>query len=448
MNDEIDMSNWLDKELNKSNILVGKIDTSGRIRQDFGDIDALATSIKSVGLIQPIIVNRENKLIAGERRLRALKKLGVVELIHTVHFLFNDELDPLKLAAMEVEENVKRKSLSWQEEVLAKKRLLDIMVQIHGPSRSGPTARTDIIGTTSAGFGINKLAVLLGESNAQTSKDVELAELITSVPTLAKAETKEAARRQATLAIAVATGLQQAAQRPKVEGEKKWTLYEGDFVNNVNNINSNTVDLVIVDPPYGEDVQGMGANSKQLLARPFADSKAEVLTLCSALAAQSYRVLREDRFAFFFFGFAIYKDLVAELRLAGFEVDTTPLVWVKNTVINTSPYTRYGRAYEPILVARKGEPKILRPGQNDVIEFSTVTVRTTTEQKLYHAQKPVELIEKFILDTTILDGLVVDFCSGSGTTGVAALKLKRRVVLFEKDLTACQIIKSRMETLK
>jgi DNA modification methylase len=427
---------------------ITEIVVGDRVRKDFGDIDQLANSIREHGLIQPLVITRDKRLIAGERRLRALNKLGILTVIHTIHFVWKDEIDELKLKGMEVEENLRRKQLSWQEEILAKKRLFEIMVQIHGPARSGPPARTDAIGITSSGFGINKLAVLLGESNAQTSKDIELAELITTAPMLAKAETKEAARRQAVLAVAVATSLQQQAQQPKAESEARWKLFEGDFINNVNSINSNSVDLVIVDPPYGEDTQGMAANSKQLLATPFADSKGDVLKIIGELAAHGYRVLRQDRFALFFFGFAVYTPLLETLRLAGFEVDTTPLVWVKNTVINTSPYTRYGRSYEPILVARKGEPKLIRPSQRDVVQLNTVTVRTPTEQKLYQAQKPVELIEKFILDTTVADQLVVDFCAGSGTTGVAALKNKRRVVLFEKDAVACQIIRSRLGSIK
>ena len=169
------------------------------------------------------------------------------------------------------------------------------------------------------------------------------------------------------LAVAVATGLQEQAQRPKVEGELRWKLFEGDFVNNVNNLDDNSCDLVIVDPPYGEDTQGMAANSKQLLADPFADSLGSVNDLVPALVNESHRVLRNDRFALFFFGFAIYSTLLDGLRRAGFDVDTTPLVWVKNTVINTSPYVRYGRSYEPILVARKGEPKLIRPSQRDVV---------------------------------------------------------------------------------
>ena len=417
-----------------------------RVRKEFGDIDELCNSIKSVGLIQPIVITRDFRLIAGERRLRALKRVGVKDLVHSSHFVFNDELDDLKLKAMEIEENVKRKELSWQETIIAKKRLLEIMQQIHGVARPGYPSRTDSLGITSPGFGINKLAALLGESNAQTSKDIELAELIAAVPQLAKAETKEAARRQASLAIAVAGAIQQQAKNPP-KSEAKWTLYEGDFLDTAKLVGDSSVDLVLVDPPYGEETSGMGPNSKQLIASGFADSEGTWNKILGPLIAHSIRVLRQDRFAAFFFGFTFYQTLLDSARLAGFSVDVTPLVWVKNTVINTSPYTRYGRSYEPILLCRKGEPKLMRPAQRDVIEIQNVITRGTNEQKYYHAQKPVELMEKLIGDMCVPEGTVVDFCAGSGSTGVAAVKTKRKVILFEKDVAACNIIRARLGAL-
>jgi len=436
-------------QTDREHLEAGSILVEDRIRKDFGDIDALANSIKTLGLIQPLVLTWNGTspvLIAGERRLRALKKLGIKELVHARHFVWKEEIDEYQAKSMELEENLRRQNLSWQEEVLAKQKLLEIQQKIYGEARSGYPSQSDKLGLTSPGFGVNKLAAMLGESNAQTSKDLELARLITAVPQLAGAETKEAARRQASLATSVAAALIQQAKNPP-KTESKWTLYEGDFIDNAKNLEADSVDLVIVDPPYGADTSGMGPNSKVLLAKSFQDSLVPTSVLLSHLAEQSYRVLRPDRFAVFFFDFILYFYFMEQLDDHGFTVDTTPLVWVKNTVINTTPYTRYGRSYEPILLARKGEPKLMRPSQRDVIEIQNVITRGTNEQKFYQAQKPVALIEKLILDMCPPQGTVVDFCAGSGTTGEAALRVKRRAVLFEKDLSACSIIKARLGAL-
>lgn len=52
------------------------INTHGRFRKDFGDMDSLAASIKEIGLLQPIGIDSGYQLVFGERRLRAFKLLG------------------------------------------------------------------------------------------------------------------------------------------------------------------------------------------------------------------------------------------------------------------------------------------------------------------------------------------------------------------------------------
>src|SRR5262249_58641967 len=55
---------------------VSKIKVTSRFRKKLGDIQSLAESIKDVGLLHPIVVRQDGRLIAGERRLRACEYLG------------------------------------------------------------------------------------------------------------------------------------------------------------------------------------------------------------------------------------------------------------------------------------------------------------------------------------------------------------------------------------
>jgi ParB family chromosome partitioning protein len=52
------------------------IEVGPRHRQDLGDIDALAASIRELGLLQPIVVTPQGQLVAGARRLAAVSMLG------------------------------------------------------------------------------------------------------------------------------------------------------------------------------------------------------------------------------------------------------------------------------------------------------------------------------------------------------------------------------------
>jgi ParB family chromosome partitioning protein len=57
-------------------LAIKKIRVRDRFRKDLGDLDSLAASIDQVGLLHPIVVRPDGRLIAGERRLAACKELG------------------------------------------------------------------------------------------------------------------------------------------------------------------------------------------------------------------------------------------------------------------------------------------------------------------------------------------------------------------------------------
>ena len=56
---------------------IKKIKVNKRIRKDLGDLSDLKNSIEEIGLLQPIVIDKENNLIAGERRLASCKELGM-----------------------------------------------------------------------------------------------------------------------------------------------------------------------------------------------------------------------------------------------------------------------------------------------------------------------------------------------------------------------------------
>ncbi len=59
-----------------SKLPITKIKVRNRYRRDLGDLAGLAASIKEIGLLHPIVVRSDGRLIAGERRLQACKLLG------------------------------------------------------------------------------------------------------------------------------------------------------------------------------------------------------------------------------------------------------------------------------------------------------------------------------------------------------------------------------------
>lgn len=94
-------------------------------RRNFDEesIEELATSIKEYGVIQPIIVTKEDnyyKIVAGERRWRASKKAGLSEIPAIVR-----EYDKQKNSEIALIENIQRQDLNPIEKAMAIRELLD-----------------------------------------------------------------------------------------------------------------------------------------------------------------------------------------------------------------------------------------------------------------------------------------------------------------------------------
>ena len=53
-------------------ISIDSVVITNRTRNDYGDIKSLAESISAVGLLQPIVINENNELIDGQRRILKL----------------------------------------------------------------------------------------------------------------------------------------------------------------------------------------------------------------------------------------------------------------------------------------------------------------------------------------------------------------------------------------
>ena len=100
-------------------VLIADIRVKKRIRKEMGDITALADSLKKFGQINPIVITKNNVLVAGERRLTAAKSIGW----KTINAVIVELDGPLAKLEYEVEENLQRQEFSAQEEADAKKKL-------------------------------------------------------------------------------------------------------------------------------------------------------------------------------------------------------------------------------------------------------------------------------------------------------------------------------------
>jgi N6-adenosine-specific RNA methylase IME4/ParB-like chromosome segregation protein Spo0J len=140
-----------------SDIKIGK-----RHRREMGDIDSLASSIEDIGLLHPVVVTPDGKLIAGERRLEAAKALGWIKV--PVHVVNVDAI-----ARGELVENTDRKNFTPSE-------LVAITATIEKRERELAKQRMTL-GKVSTGSGagktrdkVDKVAAPLGASGRTIEK--------------------------------------------------------------------------------------------------------------------------------------------------------------------------------------------------------------------------------------------------------------------------------------
>lgn len=108
--------------MNPSDIIV-------RNRQRRAEIDDTFVSSIRRRLIHPIVIRQSDEgpiLVVGERRLQALKTIGINPLVENVHFRFFEDLSPEEAEIVELEENVKRSDIPWRDHVRAVTKIYKI----------------------------------------------------------------------------------------------------------------------------------------------------------------------------------------------------------------------------------------------------------------------------------------------------------------------------------
>jgi ParB family chromosome partitioning protein len=133
----------------ENKVPLDEIQVGDRCRRDLGNLDELATSIREVGLLHPVVITPDKKLIAGGRRLEAVRKLGWTEVPVRVVTGFEDAA--LALQA-ERDENRCRKGFT-PSEAAALGRKLEEMERARAKGRQALAGPSEGPGKKETGSG-------------------------------------------------------------------------------------------------------------------------------------------------------------------------------------------------------------------------------------------------------------------------------------------------------
>lgn len=413
----------------------------------------LKDSILRNGLLNPPVVERSGeqfRLIAGETRLRAIDEIAKEgksflcgeALIEPgfVPVTTTGEQNDLSRTELEFDENFVRTQPSWPDRVRA-------MASIHRLRQQANPLQTIV--QTARELADKNLPSLSGKTEDQTSalrkelQDATLVEKHLADPIIAKARNlKEAV--QLVYKKEDETAQAELIRRRRNHADEHATvrIEQGDLFTKMKELQSGTVDLILSDPPYGVNAHRYhkgdrsadsdtnspgGASATNLHA--YDDTPEQARKIFVELLREGHRVTKPQANICLFIGYAHFDWLVQQSKALGWMPWERPLLWQKSRTEGLiSGWGRHGfiYTYDVIFFATKG-----RRGTNyphvDIFDFP----RVPRKRRVYAAEKPVELMKRWIELCTLPGDFVLDPCAGSGSTLVAARDLKRSALGFE-----------------
>jgi ParB/RepB/Spo0J family partition protein len=386
-----------------------------RQRKDLGNVEELAESIARLGLINPIVLDPSNVLIAGERRLTAIRSLGWT----SIPVQYTTELSEYELQCIEFEENVKRKDLTWQEECAA----LEKFHALKSANEEGWTQSK-----TAESMGLSEMVVnrKLAVAKELNNERVAGADKFSAAFNLVSRSTE---RRKAAALENVGVKVAEVAAEAGIEPADtpvpapllcanfhEWQqAYDGPKFN-----------LIHCDFPYGINV----ANSPRqnaALTDHYEDGADVYWDLLSRLGEAMHNVVADSAHLIFWFSMDYYADTVSSLSRMGWTVNPFPLIWHKsdNTGIAPDPQRWPRRTYETALVCSRGDRKLTQAG----CRANSFAYPGSRDGAIHISEKPIPVLSHFMSMYCDEYSTVLDPTCGSGNALRAAHALGAGSVL-------------------
>lgn len=235
--------------------------------------------------------------------------------------------------------------------------------------------------------------------------------------------------------------------------DKDCLLIEGDG-RDLRFLEDNSIDCIITDHPWSDKKSNKGGNRNfseydtfQYSLNDFKE-KARVLKngsfLCEFIPAEN-----ENNYEYLF----NIKQLAKESGLLYY----AKVPWIKGTFVSNTG--RKAKNSEDILIFSKGKARNLRldakktkqlgteyymSGTNKMLPTNFNVQAISQKEKIMCSEKPVALIEQLLEYVTKENEIVLDQFAGSGSTGEACIKKKRKCILIEKSKETVEKIIKRL----
>lgn len=219
-------------------------------------------------------------------------------------------------------------------------------------------------------------------------------------------------------------------------------LRHGDCYLIIPTLKDNSIDLVIADPPYDFGSKGGGFYAENSPSqRLYADNLSKLG--CCDFKPKPFLDLLKPKMKKFYGYFFCNKSLIADYITWAVENKCTYDVLV---MCKSNPIPAYNNHYmsdlEYVILIREAGTYFSK--EKD-IDLYRKWFMTSCRKGLHPAEKPVELLEKFVRVSSREGDMILDPFMGSGSVGIACLKNGRNFLGIEKDDKYFEISEKRID---
>jgi site-specific DNA-methyltransferase (adenine-specific) len=268
------------------------------------------------------------------------------------------------------------------------------------------------------------------------------------------------------------------------------TIYFGDNLPILEKLETGSVDLIYIDPPFNTgrnqvrtqikaerseagDRTGFGERRYQTIrlgSRQYADMFDDYLAFLAPRLEQAYRLLSPHGTLYFHIDYReVHYCKILLDQIFGRRCFLNEIIWAYDYGGRTK--RKWPPKHDNILVYAKdpahytfnvdeieripymapglvGPEKAARGKLPTDTWWHTIVATNSKEKTGYPTQKPLGILNRIIRASSNPGDLVLDFFAGSGTTGVSCLALGRRFILIDDNPQALQVMAHRFQGIK
>jgi len=344
----------------------------------------IAASISEFGFNNPILVDTKAGIIAGHGRLLAARKLQLTE----VPVIVLDHLTEAQKRAYILADNQLALNAGWDETLLAAELV----------ALQNEDFNLDLIG-----FEDEELARLLAAQDAAEGLTDE-----DEVPELQATPTS-------VLGDLWILGDHRLLVGDATDSDAVAKLMAGG-----------PADLIFTDPPYNVDYEGYTEERLKIKGDRMLDADFKQFLEC---AFRSYRAFVKPGASMYLCHSSSWqREFQNALEVAGFEV-RCQIIWAKNTF--AWGFGRYKFQHEPMFYCHIAREKA--PWYGDKTQSTLWHEKKPAANRIHPTAKPVELVERALLNSSKAGDVVADLFGGSGSTLIGCERRGRHARLMEID---------------